>query len=59
MYAVNGARPIPFSQRAEVKNMLDDMIEKQIIAPVSEQTERVHPLVVVTKPNGKFDFALS
>lgn len=52
-YAVNGARPIPFAQRAEVRRMLDEMVEQSIIAPVPEHTDWVHPLVIVTKPNGK------
>lgn len=52
-YAVNGARPIPFAQRDEVKRMLDEMIQQNVITPVSEPTEWFHPLVVVGKPNGK------
>ncbi len=52
-YAVNGARPIPFAQRAEVRRMLDEMVTSAIIAPVTEPTEWAHPLVIVGKPNGK------
>ena len=52
-YAVPGARPIPFAQREQVKNMLDDMMAQGIIAPISTPTDWIHPLVVVGKPNGK------
>lgn len=52
-YAINGFRPVPFGQRAEVKRMLDDMVRKGIIAPVTEPTEWVSPLVVARKPNGR------
>ncbi len=52
-FCVNGARPIPFAQRDTVKGMLDDMEKQGIILPVIEPTDWTHPLVVVTKPNGK------
>ena len=52
-YAINGYRPIPFHDRAEVKRMLDAMIHKGIIAPQIEPTEWVSPLVIVRKPNGR------
>ena len=52
-YAVNGARPIPFAQRETVKQMLDDMVQQEIITPVTEPTDWAHPLVIVAKPNGK------
>ena len=52
-FAVNGARPIPFAQRDAVKKMLDDMVAQGVIQPVIQPTDWVHPLVVVSKPNGK------
>lgn len=52
-YAINGYRPVPFHDRAEVKRMLDEMVRKGIIAPQTEPTEWVSPLVIVRKPNGR------
>jgi hypothetical protein len=52
-FAVNGARPIPYAQRDEVKSLLDEMLTNNIIAPVTQPTSWTHPLVVVGKPNGK------
>ncbi len=52
-FAINGFRPISFHYREEVKRMLDDMVRKGIIAPVTEPTEWVAPLVVAQKPNGR------
>lgn len=53
LISVNGARPIPFAQRDKVKQMLDKMVGQGIIAPVTQPTEWVHPLVVAAKPYGK------
>ena len=52
-FAINGFRPMPFHYREEVKRMLDEMVRKEIIAPVTEPTEWVAPLVVAQKPNGR------
>ena len=52
-FSVNGARPIPFAQREEVKRALDEMVSCGIIQSVSEPSDWAHPLVVVQKPNGK------
>lgn len=46
-YYVNGARPIAFGDRAEVRNLLDDLVAKNAIMPVSEASEWAAPLVVV------------
>lgn len=52
-YAVNGARPIPYAQWEEVKRMLDEMEVNDVVAKVTVPSDWVHPLVVVSKPNGK------
>ena len=52
-FAINGFRPVPFHDRAEVKQMLDDMVGKGIIAPQTEPTDWVSPLVVARKPHGR------
>ena len=52
-FAINGFRPIPFHHREEVKRMLDDMVRKGVITPVTDPTDWVAPLVVVQKPNGR------
>ena len=33
--------------------MLDDMVQQEIITPVTESTDWTHPLVIVVQPNGK------
>jgi hypothetical protein len=38
-YYVNGARPIAFADRAEVKQTLDGMETSGIIAPVTKATD--------------------
>lgn len=52
-YYVNGARPIPFADRLEVKKLLDDYVEQGLIAPVEEATDWAAPLVVLRRSNGK------
>ena len=46
-YHVNGARPILFGVRAEVKNKLDNYVAKGIIVPVTDASEWAAPLVVI------------
>jgi hypothetical protein len=46
-YYVNGARPIPFSERAEVKSTLDRLVSKKVIVPVTDASEWAAPLVVI------------
>ena len=46
---VNGARPIPFAFREQVKSQLDDMVDHNIIEPVTEPSEWCHPIVLVDK----------
>ena len=38
-YYVNGARPTPFSERAEVKSTLDRLVAKRVIVPVTDALE--------------------
>jgi hypothetical protein len=52
-YYVNGARPIPFADRPEVKQLLDDYVEQGLIVPVEEATDWAAPLVVLRRSNGK------
>lgn len=40
-YAVNGARPIPFAYREEVRRMLEEMTGQGMIAPVTGHASRV------------------
>lgn len=51
-FYVNGARPIAFADRPEVKRMLDEMVDGGIIAPISEPSDWAAPLVVIRKPDG-------
>ena len=46
-YYVNGARPIAFGDRPEVKGLLDALVAKKVIEPVSEASEWAAPLVVI------------
>jgi hypothetical protein len=46
-FYINGARPIPFGDRADVKQKLDDLQAKGVISPVSEASEWAAPLVVI------------
>ena len=51
-FRMTAARPIPFAQREKVKGKLDEMLKKQIIAPLGDEpTEWCHPLVIVPKEN--------
>ena len=52
-FYVNGARPIPFGDHADVKNLLDKLVAKSVIVPVSEPSEWAAPLVVNRGANGK------
>ena len=52
-FKVNGARPIPFAMRDEVKTELDRLVTLGVIAPVTEPTDWCHPMSVQRKPSGK------
>ena len=51
-FALPNARAIPISWREDVKKILQDMQDQQIIAPVTGPTDWTHPLVVVAKRDG-------
>ena len=51
-FALPNARAIPISWRDDVKKILQDMQDQNIIAPVTKPTDWTHPLVVVAKKDG-------
>ncbi|XP_064089177.1 uncharacterized protein LOC135203373 [Macrobrachium nipponense] len=52
-FAVTAPRTIPYSWRSEIKDQLDELLEKDIICKVEHPTEWCHPIVpVAKKPNG-------
>lgn len=63
-YAVNGARPIPYAQRDEVKRMLDEMETNGVIVKVTEPSDWAHPLIGLTRSSScrslmaNFEFVL-
>ena len=50
-YYVNGARPIPFADRPQVKKKLDELVDKKITIPVTDPSDWAAPLVVMRKPD--------
>ena len=53
-YAQRVARTIPYAQRDQVKQMIDELVKNGIWSPVGDRpTKWCHPLVVVPKPGGK------
>ena len=46
-------RRVPEALKSRLKAELDQMVKHQIISPVTEPTDWVHPFVVDEKPNGK------
>jgi hypothetical protein len=54
-YYVNEARPIPFVDIIEVKQLLtNDYVKQSLIAPVEEASKWAAPLVVLRRSNGKW-----
>ncbi|XP_068206283.1 uncharacterized protein [Palaemon carinicauda] len=52
-FAVTAPRTIPYSWRSEIKDQLDELLEKDVICKVEHPTEWCHPIVpVAKKPNG-------
>ena len=50
---INPPRKIPIAMEKNVKKELDNMVEKKVIAPVSEPTEWVSQMVAARKKNGE------
>lgn len=55
---VDPPRKIPFSLHKSLKDELDRMVQLQVIIPVTEPTEWVNSMVIVTKPNKKLRICL-
>ncbi|XP_052778759.1 uncharacterized protein K02A2.6-like [Mya arenaria] len=51
-------RRVPEALKSRLKAELDQMFKDEIISPVTEPTDWVHPIVVVEKPNGKLRICL-
>ena len=51
-YQVNGPRPVPLPLRNAAKNLIDDLQQRGILAPVQEPTEWLHPATFVPKKPG-------
>ncbi len=51
-FQVNGPRPIPLPLRSAAKGLIDDLLQRGIIAPVNEPTEWLHPATFVPKKPG-------
>ena len=51
-FSLPKARAIPISWRGDVRQLLQDMQDQGIIAPVTQFTEWTHPLVVVANRDG-------
>ena len=52
LFAVTTARPLPYSWRENIKKQLDDLLAKDIIAPVDYPTDWCHPMVPIPNKNG-------
>jgi hypothetical protein len=52
-YYVNRACLIPFADRSEMTQLLDDYVERVLIAPAEEATDRAAPLVVLRRSKRK------
>ena len=55
---INPPRRLPVALRSVVKTELDTMVNKEIIAPVTEPTPWVSSMVVTQKKNGKIRICL-
>ena len=52
LFALPVPRQIPLAFGKMVKTELDQLVQAEVIAPVTEATDCVHPVVVVPKPKG-------
>ena len=55
---ITAPRRIPEAIRSRLKLELEQMVKDEIISPVTEPTDWVHPIVVVEKPNNKLRICL-
>ena len=58
-FALSSPCQIPFSYRNLIKDELHKQVKAGVIAPVTEPTDWVHPLVVVPKPNGSIRLCIN
>ncbi|TRY68700.1 hypothetical protein TCAL_13678, partial [Tigriopus californicus] len=52
-FRIRTPRPIPIPLREKTKALLKNMQMRNIIEPVTEATDWVHPMSIQTKPNGE------
>ena len=50
--AIQATRTVPYPKQAKLKDLLDKMTEKGIIADVDQPTDWVSKLVITEKPDG-------
>lgn len=55
---ISPIRRVPLSLINKLKESIDDLVEKKIIAKVEGPSDWVHPLVLVKKPNGQLRICL-
>lgn len=55
---IHGCRTIPVAVINRLKTTLQDLMKREVIAPVTEQTEWVSNLVVTEKKNGSLRVCL-
>ncbi len=51
-FQVNGPRPIPIPHRVAAKQVIDDLVTKGVITPVTKPTDWLHPATFVPKKPG-------
>ncbi len=49
-----GRVPLPLTE--ELKTLLDKLVAKKIVVPITERTDWVAPVVLTPKPNGKLQY---
>ena len=52
-FALTSPRSLPFAWKEQIKNQLDEMLQKNIIKEVTGPTDWCHPMVPVAKKNSK------
>ncbi len=51
-FKVNGPRPIPIPYRQEARKLIMDLVAQCVLKEVTEPTDWVHPMTIVTKADG-------